>query len=110
VYEVWTGTRERTEVTSLAQALVYSSDVRPKASPALAVALDLRAAESCEENRRLLPIAERDGDRRSLHLLVKLRKVRGCGANGRMDCYGCLRRGTALGDAIRAVKDKKAPF
>jgi len=110
IYEVWTGTAARTEVTTLAQALVYSSDVRVKASPALAVALDLRVADSCEEKKKILPLAQRDGDRRSLHLLTRLRKVTGCGPNQRLDCYGCLRDSKALDEAIKAVKDRKAPF
>jgi hypothetical protein len=110
IYEVWTGTAARNEVTTLAQALVYSSDVRAKASPALAVALDLRVADSCEDKKKLLPLAERDGDRRSLHLLTKLRRATGCGPGQRYDCHGCLRDGKALDNAIMAVKDRKAPF
>ena len=110
IYEVWTGTASRTEVTTLAQALIYSSDVRAKASPALAVALDLRVADSCDDKKKLLPLAQRDGDRRSLHLLTKLRRATGCGPGQRLDCYGCLREGKALDDAIMAVKDRKAPF
>src|SRR5690606_35024105 len=35
LYEVWTGTAERTPTTELAEMLVYSADVRPRASPAL---------------------------------------------------------------------------
>jgi hypothetical protein len=110
IYEVWTGTAARTEVTTLAQALVYSPDVRAKASPALAVALDLRVADSCEEKKKLLPVAQRDGDRRSLHLLTKLRRATGCGPGQRLDCHGCLRDSKALDEAILAVKDRKAPF
>jgi hypothetical protein len=110
IYEVWTGTASRTEVTTLAQALVYSSDVRAKASPALAVALDLRVADSCEDKKRLLPLAERDGDRRALHLLTRLRRATGCGPNQRLDCHGCLRDSKALDNAIMAVKDRKAPL
>ncbi len=110
LYDIWTGTPSRTEVTTLAQALVYSNDVKQKASPALAVALDLRVADSCEEKRRLMPLAERDGDRRALHLLTKLRRKYGCGPKGRLDCHGCLRGDDALDNAINAVKDRKPPL
>src|SRR5262249_43227989 len=79
LYEVWTGTTQRTAATDLARALVYSTDVRPKASAALAVALDLRVADKCEDYKAALPKALKDGDRRSLHLLVKLNAKRGCG-------------------------------
>jgi len=55
LYEVWTGTTQRTDATDLARALVYSTDVRPKASAALSVALELRVAESCESYKRSCP-------------------------------------------------------
>ena len=109
LYEVWAGTAERTEATELARALLYSKDVRPKASGALSVALDLRTAVSCEENLALLPRAQKDGDRRALHLLIKLQRRYGCGPNKRLDCYTCLRDGTVLDDAIKAVRDRKEP-
>jgi hypothetical protein len=109
LYEVWTGTPSRTDATDLAKALVYATDVRAKASPALAVALDLRRAETCEQSRDLLARATSEGDRRSFNLLAKLKRKQGCGPNKRQDCYACLRDGTALDDAIKAVKTKKAP-
>ena len=65
LYEVWTRTPVRSDTTDLARALVYSTDLRPKASPALSVALDLRVAESCEQYKAILPKALKDGDRRS---------------------------------------------
>ena len=109
LYEIWTGTPNRTDATELARALVYAPDVRAKASPALAVALDLRRAETCEQNRELLARALSDGDRRSFNLLAKLKRKQGCGPNKRQDCYACLREGTELDDAIKTVKTRKAP-
>ncbi|HEY6080598.1 MAG TPA: hypothetical protein VIW29_17410, partial [Polyangiaceae bacterium] len=91
LYEVWTGTPARTEATELARTLVYSSDLRGKASPALAVALDLRVAETCEQNKALLPRAQADADRRALHLLTRLLAKRGCGPKKAEDCFACLR-------------------
>ena len=70
---------------------------------------DLRRAETCEQSRDLLPRALSDGDRRSFNLLIKLKRKQGCGPNKRQDCYACLREGTALDDAIKAVKTRKAP-
>lgn len=109
LYEVWTGTPHRNDTTELARSLVYAPDIRAKASPALSVALDLRQAETCEQNRELLGRATSDGDRRSFSLLAKLKRKQGCGPNKRQDCYPCLREGTELDDAIKAVKTRRAP-
>jgi hypothetical protein len=110
LYEVWTRTPVRTDATDLARALVYSADVRPKASPALAVALDLRLAESCEQYKAILPKALKDGDRRSAHLLAKLNGKRGCGPKKSDDCYACLREpGDELKATINAVKSRRPP-
>jgi hypothetical protein len=110
LYEVWTGTTARTDATELARALVYSKDMRLKASPALAVALDLRAAERCEQYQAALPKALKDGDRRALHLLTKLTSKRGCGPKKNEDCYACLRdQGDELTATINAVKSRRPP-
>lgn len=109
LYELWTGTVEKNETTELARALLLSRDVRPKASPALSVALDLRAAERCEDAKALLPRAIQDGDRRSFPLVIKLQRRYGCGPNKRADCYACLRDGDELENAIKAVKERREP-
>jgi hypothetical protein len=110
LYEVWTGTPARNDLTELARALVYSKDVRPKASPALAVALELRQAETCEQFQVALPKALKDGDRRSHHLLVKLGSRRGCGPKKSQDCYACLRAAAdELTATINAVKSRRSP-
>lgn len=109
IYEVWTSTASRTTATDLARALIVSKEVSAKASPALSVALDLRNAETCEQNRNLLSRATTDGDKRSFHLLSKLTRKYGCGANKRQDCYTCLRDGKDLDAAIKAVKARREP-
>jgi hypothetical protein len=110
LYEVWTGTAVRNDTTELARTLVYSTDVRPKASPALSVALELRLAESCEQYRPLLPKALKDGDRRALHLLTKLTNKRGCGPKKSQDCFACLReQPDELAATINVVKSRRPP-
>jgi hypothetical protein len=110
LYEVWTGTAVRNDTTELARTLVYSTDVRPKASPALGVALELRLAETCEQYRTALPKALKDGDRRSLHLLSKLVNKRGCGPKKTEDCFACLReQPDELVATINAVKSRRPP-
>ena len=109
LYEMWTGTVVRNGATELARSLVFSKEVRAKASPELAVALDLRIAETCEQNQQLLPRVLDKGDRRSLALLAKLSRRFGCGSNKRLDCYPCLRDDKAVDDAMTAVKKRREP-
>jgi hypothetical protein len=109
LYEMWTGTVVRNSATELARSLVFSKEVRAKASPELAIALDLRIAETCEQNKELLPRVLDKGDRRSLALLAKLARKFGCGANKRQDCYPCLREDKSVDDAMTAVKKRREP-
>jgi hypothetical protein len=109
LYEMWTGTVVRNGATELARSLVFSKEVRAKASPELAIALDLRTAETCEQNQQLLPRVLEKGDRRSLALLAKLARRFGCGPNKRLDCYPCLRDDKAVDDAMLAVKKRREP-
>ena len=110
LYEVWTRTAVRSDATDLARALVYSADVRAKASPALGVALELRSAETCEQFKAALPKALKDGDRRAVSPLVKLSSKRGCGPKKSADCYACLREPSdELKATISAAKSRRAP-
>jgi len=110
LYDVWTGTTVRTDTTDLARALLYSTDVRPKASVALGVALDLRVAETCPQYQAILPKALTDGDRRALHLLAKLNVKRGCGPKKTEDCFACLRdKSDELTATLNAVKSRRPP-
>ena len=110
LYEVWTGTPAKNDTTELARVLLYSRDVRPKATAALSVALQLRSAETCEQYRTALPLALKDGDRRSLHLLTKLTGRRGCGPKKTEDCFACLRsQPDELAATINAVKSRRPP-
>ena len=115
LYEAWTSTAERSETTELAQALLMSRDVRAKASPALAVALDLRDAlelregETCEANAKILPRAIEVGDKRAFAPLSRLLRHNGCGPTKRDDCYACLREGELLKKALTTVKLRREP-
>ena len=109
LYEMWTGTVARNGATELARSLVFSKEVRAKASPELLIALELRIAETCEQNKALLPRVADKGDRRTLALLAKLSRRFGCGPNKRLDCYPCLRDDKAVDDAMTAVKKRREP-
>ncbi len=112
LYDVWIRTRGKTATTEVAEALVFVPSVRKRASPALATALDLRAAESCEETLAAVKKAVQHGDGRSLLLLGRLAGKTGCGDRKTEDCYPCLREGDAkneLRDAVKAVRGRPAP-
>jgi serine/threonine-protein kinase len=82
--------------------------VRARADPALAIALDLQAAATCEQKHALLERARVDGDRRARKLLMALRTSHGCGFLQLGECWTCLRRDSQLDDAIRAIEERSA--
>jgi hypothetical protein len=109
LYEAWTSTAERSNITELAQSLLMGRDVRPKASPALAVALDLRQAETCEENAKIVDRAIEVGDKRAFAPLSRLLRQNGCGPTKKDDCYPCIRGSEQLKKALTAVKLRREP-
>jgi hypothetical protein len=109
VYEVWTGTAERSDATELARSILLGKDVRPKASPALGVALDLREATTCEESKTLLSKAIEQGDKRALVPINRLARKTGCGPNKKQDCFPCLRDGDLIKRAFNAVRVRREP-
>jgi hypothetical protein len=80
---------------------------RQVASPALALAADLRTALSCESALALLPKAKDFGDKRSLPQLQAWTRTTGCGPAKKGDCMACLRTSSALADAIAAVSARQ---
>ncbi|HEX6764637.1 MAG TPA: hypothetical protein VF103_04145 [Polyangiaceae bacterium] len=109
VYEVWTGTAEKSDATELARAILLGKDVRPKASPALSVALELREATTCEESQALLSRAIEHGDKRALVPINRLARKTGCGPSKKLDCYPCLRDGDLIKRAFNAVRVRREP-
>lgn len=110
-----TGSKNPRDTAQLAEDLLASKEVREKASPALAVTLDLQHAKECDEFKNLLPKVGEQGDRRALPSLIKLANKRGCGDSGKDDCYACIRdldkdkKAVDLGDAITAAKRRAPP-
>jgi DNA-binding NarL/FixJ family response regulator len=109
VYEVWIGTEGRTAATQIAREMIYAPSFRKWASPSLSIALDLRAAESCDRILALLPRAIEAGDRRSLQVLARLNARRNCGPQKNQDCYPCLHGSALMSSAIRATRERRAP-
>jgi hypothetical protein len=96
------------DTKQLAEDLLYSSDVRPKASPALSVVLDLDVAEACEEVAKILERAKQHGDKRAEAAMGRFWMKRGCGENKALDCWPCLRNNDLLKDAAAEARKRPA--
>jgi hypothetical protein len=79
-------------------------EILARASAGTRLALDLRSAKTCEAKRALLPRAQREGGPRVLTQLKSLTQTDGCGFLGSGDCWPCLRKDSALQDAISALE------
>jgi len=108
LYDIWSKRKKPDDTSQLAEALLSGENVRSKASPALRIALDATRLKECTDVKKWLPVAREYGDRRAVQPLAELAKRRGCGPEGRKDCFACLRKDTSLVVAIRAVA-KRAP-
>jgi serine/threonine-protein kinase len=82
--------------------------VRALASPALLIALELRAVLPCAR-KLLLGRARDNGDARSLAYLKPLLLTTGCGLFHRSDCYECLTNRADLKEAIAAIEAHRSP-
>ena len=115
LYYFWIGTKRENALTKLSQVMVHSKDLRAKASPALAVAIDLREALKkdppvCETFADLIPRITEVADSRSHRLVAKLFRDRGCGKPKREDCYACIHEDKKpLKVALAATRTRKAP-
>jgi hypothetical protein len=109
LYKLGPGTWGTTPAKALAQDLLYAKDVRSKASPALAVALDLDQEKSCENVVKILERAKVSGDKRALKPMDGLTKKTGCGPKKKDDCWPCLhgRGNTLIKDAIKEASKRK---
>ena len=97
-----------------AQEVIEKPAFGPRASKALRVALELRAAkkmspgESCRVRRELFARAKEEGDTRSVPYLSELTSTRGCGFLRRGDCFPCLHNDGLLTEAINAARARSA--
>ena len=100
---------KKSDVTDLAEALLYAKDVRSKASPALASLLELRKSEQCEDVKKALGEVTKSADRRAVIPLMKYENKFGCGEKKKDDCWACLRDGDLLKEAQKAIQKRPAP-
>ena len=115
LYRIWKEPGVRPSTAELARQLLHARDVRTKASKALGVAIDLDALTDpgdpaqCDRVSEVLEKAVEVGDRRSLGMLGALKRRGGCGPKHLDDCFPCLRKGSLIADATRAVRSRPAP-
>jgi eukaryotic-like serine/threonine-protein kinase len=81
--------------------------VRALATPALLIAVELRAVLPCAR-KPLLTRARDDGDARSLQYLKQPLANTGCGFFRRGDCYECFGNRAELKEAIAAIEGRRA--
>jgi hypothetical protein len=108
IYSIYANSKGDT--ADLALAMLYSKDLKAKASPALAALLDLRKEENCEAASKLVEQLKDVGDSRSLMTLSRINMTKtGCGEKKNEDCFRCLRLGSLLKDAMIAVQRRPGP-
>jgi eukaryotic-like serine/threonine-protein kinase len=101
--------REIRDLRARATKSLAKPEVRAHASQAAAVLLDMKLADKCEAKHDLLGRAKDHGDARVLSSLKPLKSTRGCGGFMRRgDCWPCLRKDSALEDAITAIEARPA--
>lgn len=110
IYAAYERYRQEQHIADFARALLLTPRVYKYASPALTVVIDAETTTECDLARQLLERAYDDADNRAVPHLVKYAKTTGCGADGRDDCYSCLRDDRLLGDALRAAQGRRSPF
>lgn len=89
-----------------AERALATDKVRGAASPALLIALDLRAEKSSCDRKKLFPRARDEGDARSLPFLTPMLATSGCGFLGTGDCLKCLGGRQDLREAISAIQGR----
>jgi hypothetical protein len=111
LYELQTLKSTPPEMAILAGHFLSSRDVRSKASPALALVLDLKDATSCDQRKAVLEKAIQVGDKRLVRHIVPLTKKTGCGEKKNDDCHPCLREENQkiIREALTKTQVRKSP-
>ncbi len=111
LYELSTTPKLPPKLQKRAQAAAAAPDFHQRASKALKVTLELRAArkpsaDQCKIRKALFVRAKEEGDARALPYLFELTSTRGCGFLKRSDCLPCLHTDGSLNEAIAAVRGR----
>jgi serine/threonine protein kinase len=89
-----------------AQRTLNKPDIRARASPALAVTLDIRSANTCEGKKAYFTRARDVGDFRTAAVLRTYVPTRGCGFLGGRDCWTCMHKDSSLKQTLQAIDDR----
>jgi serine/threonine protein kinase len=106
LYEIWIG---EPKAAKAAESRLSSEKVKRKISPALAIAIELRRANSCAARIPLLERAAGLGDLRSVAILSPLSasSKRGCGKWKRSPCAAvCASEARAYYEAITKIMER----
>ncbi len=109
IYQASRKYRHRPEVVEMAEDLLGTRAVIAQASPELSVVIDAIFVEDCKDVRDLLERTLIYGDRRAVRHLTRFTAPNGCGADGREDCFSCIREDDLLDRALLAAKNRHAP-
>jgi len=109
IYAAMKRNRSNKEISDFALALLLTHRTYKYASPALTVVIDAETLTECEDIRSLVERTRDEGDNRAVSHLAKFAKRTGCGADGKSDCYPCLREDDAFRDALRAAQGRMPP-
>jgi serine/threonine-protein kinase len=95
--------RDARDVRVRATKSLAKPEVRAHASQSAAILLDFKAATACVAKHDLLGRAKDQGDARLLPQLKQIKQAHGRGFFSR-DQYPCMRKDTALEDAVAAIE------
>jgi eukaryotic-like serine/threonine-protein kinase len=91
-----------------ASRALATADVRTRFNPGLQIAMDLRAANSCDKVKTILPRAGDLGGSRALAVLKAFLPNKGCGFLGTRDCWPCIHKDGSLAKTIATIEDRIA--
>jgi hypothetical protein len=105
-YQIWLDRSVRESTRKRAERWLHSEMFERTAPGAIIIAIRLRQADSCEKKHTLLPTAGKIGGPATLSYLTELENVKGCGMDGSLDCYPCLRKDARLKDALTQIRSR----
>jgi eukaryotic-like serine/threonine-protein kinase len=108
LYQLWLDKAVRESTRRRAEKWLRSEQFARAASNAVVIATRLRLAESCEKKADLLPLAAKGGTGFVLSYLHELDSDKGCGIDGKSDCYPCLRKDGRLRTTIAQIESRLA--
>jgi hypothetical protein len=108
IYDLSIDPEVRTQLRTRAEEWVKSDAFKKVAEPDVLIAGALRYASSCSDRHDLLPRAADNGAKRTLDFLNVAKAPGGCGRRARDDCFPCLRKDSALKDAISSIESRLA--